>query len=124
MHEMPFNNSTVTTGKEEPSKSEKTDTPTPAAFKVAKVDLVVDLEPEVAMVVALEQEAEVSVVEVDSLVVEAMEADSEAEADSKEEGAVVAGLVVNREGMEVLPKKLLHPTLSPTLLLVVASVAR
>lgn len=125
MHETPYNSSTATTGKDERSKFEKTDTPIlVVGSKAAKADSAVDLEQEVDMEVVMEQEVEVSAVEVALVAEELMEEGLEVEVDSKV--VLVVGLVVNKAaGMVVLPKKPLllipSPTLPPAVVNVVKS---
>lgn len=123
MHEMPSNNSMATTGKEEPSKFVKTDTPTvEEGSKVVKVDSEADSEQEADMVVATEAEVEDSVVEVASAAEEVTEEDLAVEVDSR--AVEISVLIKEEEDMAALRKRLLLRIHSPTLPPAVVNVGR
>lgn len=122
---MPFNNSTATTGKAEPSRSVKIDTPTleVVASRVVKVDLVGALVLEAATAAALAPGEDLEVAAVASVdEAEDSEADLEVVEGTVEEvqvdmaaSKVGAGMVAHRR------KLLLRRTRSPTLRQVVES---
>lgn len=127
MPEMPSSNSTVTTGKEEPSKFERTDTPTlVVGSKVVRVVSVEDSAQEVDTEVAMEQEVEALAAGGALVVGEGTEEDLEVAVDSKVvlEGEAEDLVVSKAEDTEVLLRKPPLPTPSLTSPPVVVSAAK